>query len=115
MVECTVPDELTVSIPPRRGLVLIVHACTHCVENQTPLLRDKGSECTLLAIIYLLPLGRGLQGGCDCQVGDLWLGMEEEVTSFSLVSPGHCPAQGCGFMCSLYLSCSQYPLHRCNL
>lgn len=48
MVECVVPDELTVSVPPRTGLVLIVRACTHSVESQTPLLRDKGSEVHLI-------------------------------------------------------------------
>lgn len=30
MVEYTVPDEFTVSIPPRMDLVLIVCTCTHC-------------------------------------------------------------------------------------
>lgn len=42
MVEYVVPDELTVSIPPRMGLVLIVRAFTHRVEHQTPLLKNKG-------------------------------------------------------------------------
>lgn len=41
MVEYTVPDEFTVSIPPRMGLVLIVCTCTHSVEKQTPLLKNK--------------------------------------------------------------------------
>lgn len=41
MAEYSVPDEFTVSIPPRMGLVLIVCTCTHSVEKQTPLLKNK--------------------------------------------------------------------------
>lgn len=48
MVEYAVPDELTVSIPPRMDLVLIVHTCTHSVENQTPLSKPHDFKAWLI-------------------------------------------------------------------
>lgn len=48
MVEHAVPDELTVSVPPRMGLVLIVRACTHRAGSQSPLLKNKGSEAQII-------------------------------------------------------------------
>lgn len=57
MVEYVVPDELTVSIPPRMGLVLIVHAFTHRVEHQTPSLKTKGFEAWLIDIYIPITLG----------------------------------------------------------
>lgn len=48
MVEYTVPDELTVSVPPRMGLVLIVRTSTHSVENKTTLKKNKGFKAQLI-------------------------------------------------------------------
>lgn len=57
MVEYTVPDELTVFIPPRMGLVLIVHTCTHSVENQAPLPKNKDFKAQLIDNYTPITLG----------------------------------------------------------
>ena len=58
IVEYAVPDELTVSIPPRMGLVLIAHTCAHSVENQTPLLKNKGFGGQLIDSYSPITLGK---------------------------------------------------------
>lgn len=115
MVECVVPDELTVSIPPRTGLVLIVHACTHSVENQTPLLRDKGSEVHFVNNYIPITLGeRAYRMDVIVKWETCGLGWRRRWCRppWSLQGIVQLRAVAMG---SPHLSCARYPLHRCSL
>lgn len=92
MVERAVPDELTVSVPPRMGLVLIVHACTHRAESQTPLPKNKGSEAQIINnYIPITPRGEACRMDVvlfrwhTCTY--VQLGMGKEDVTLSLASP----------------------------
>lgn len=86
MVEYTVPDEFTVSIPPRMGLVLIVCTCTHSVEKQAPLLKNKDFKESLIGNYSPITFEWSLQVGCNFhQARFVHLGTEKEtVNSFLL-------------------------------